>query len=165
MKKIVTVGLSFLLMLIGFFVVQPADKAFALSYDFTNPYSTGCSSKSPITYETKNIYKNGTKIGYVQLRGSAYCHTAWGRVVLNSAAPYNAYANVGVYRYYGSASTSNWNQRAFCNSKGGNGLVNKGQTSCYTGQLWDKDPYNSLAVVYIYSSDGRVIAQAQTGRH
>ncbi|MGG2087342.1 hypothetical protein ABFY59_10155 [Priestia aryabhattai] len=44
-------------------------------------------------------------------------------------------------------------------------MVNKGETSCYTSHLWDKGPYNSLAVVFVYSSDGKVIAQAQTGRH
>jgi hypothetical protein len=163
MKKLLNIGMIFTLVFGLFFAIAPINKAFALSYDNSNPYSTGCAYKSPITYETKYIYKNGVKIGYVQLKGSAYCHTAWGYVKLYSSAPYNTYANVGTYRYYGTSSS--WNARTFCNSSGGNGVVNKGETSCYTGQLWDKDPYNSLAVVYVYSSDGRVIAQAQTGRH
>ncbi|WP_249595567.1 hypothetical protein [Peribacillus frigoritolerans] len=47
------------------------NKTYALSYENTNPYSTGCVNKSPITYETEYIYKNGVKIGYVQLKGSA----------------------------------------------------------------------------------------------
>ncbi|MFC5653449.1 DUF2690 domain-containing protein [Paenibacillus solisilvae] len=124
---------------------------------------TRCAYKSPITYETKYIYQGSKKIGYVQLRGSAACHTAWGYVKFYSNAPYNGYANVGTYRFYGSGSASN--ARTFCNSTGGNDLVQKGQTSCYTGQLYDRDPYNSLAVVFVYSKTGAVIAQAQTGRH
>lgn len=40
-----------------FFAIAPMNKALALSYDNTNPYSSGCASKSPITYETEYIYK------------------------------------------------------------------------------------------------------------
>ncbi|MFC5647598.1 DUF2690 domain-containing protein [Paenibacillus solisilvae] len=162
-SKVISVGVLFTFVFGLIFAVSPTEKAFALSYDYSNPYSTGCAYKSPITYETKYIYKSGVKIGYVQLKGSAYCHTAWSYVKFYSAAPYNGYANVGTYRYNGTSSTSN--ARTFCNSSGGNGVVEKGQTSCYTAQLWDKDPYNSLAVVFVYSSTGSVIAQAQTGRH
>ncbi|MBD8137302.1 hypothetical protein V2I71_13995 [Peribacillus frigoritolerans] len=53
-------------------------------------------NKSPITYETEYIYKNGVKIGYMQLKESAYCHTAWGYLKFYSAAPYDYYANVWV---------------------------------------------------------------------
>jgi hypothetical protein len=162
-SKVISVGVMFTFVFGLIFAVSPTEKAFDLSYDYSNPYTTGCAYKSPVTYETKYIYKSGVKIGYVQLKGSAYCHTAWSYVKFYSAAPYNGYANVGTYRYYGTSSTSN--ARTFCNSSGGNGLVEKGQTSCYTAQLWDKDPYNSLAVVFVYSSTGSVIAQAQTGRH
>ncbi|PEZ84093.1 DUF2690 domain-containing protein [Peribacillus simplex] len=144
-----------------FFAIGPMNKAFALSYDNTNPYSTGCASKSPITYETEYIYKNGVKIGYVQLKGSAYCHTAWGYLKFYSAAPYDYYANVWVDSFNGKT------KRAFtsCASSGGNGWIMKGQTSCYTAQLWNLDPYNALAKAGIYSSSGALIISANTGRY
>ncbi|MDQ7862780.1 hypothetical protein RCO48_22405 [Peribacillus frigoritolerans] len=84
-----------------FFAIAPMNKTYALSYDNTNPYSTGCVNKSPITYETEYIYKNGVKIGYVQLKGSAYCHTAWGSLKFYSATPYDYYANVWVDSFNG----------------------------------------------------------------
>ena len=117
-SKVISVGVMFTFVFGLIFAVSPIEKAFALSYDYSNPYTTGCAYKSPITYETKYIYKSGVKIGYVQLKGSAYCHTAWSYVKFYSAAPYNGYANVGTYRYYGTSSTSN--ARTFCNSSGGN---------------------------------------------
>ncbi|MES1039933.1 DUF2690 domain-containing protein [Peribacillus simplex] len=124
-----------------------------LSYDNTNPYSTGCASKSPITYETEYIYKNGVKIGYVQLKGSAYCHTAWGYLKFYSSAPYDYYANVWGDSFNGTT------KRAFtsCASSGGNGWIMKGQTSGNTAQLWNLDPYNALAKAGIYSSSGALM--------
>ncbi|MFJ7469953.1 hypothetical protein ACIQWI_15525 [Peribacillus frigoritolerans] len=124
-----------------FLAIAPTNKTYALSYDNTNPYSTSCVNKSPITYETEYSYKNGVKIGYVQLKGSAYSHTAWGYLKSYSAAPYDYYANVWVDSFNGTT------KKAFTSSasSGGNGWIMKGQTSCYTSQLWNLDPYNALA--------------------
>ncbi|MDM5455398.1 DUF2690 domain-containing protein [Peribacillus butanolivorans] len=155
--------LLFVLCFSMIFAITPINKASALSYDYSNPYSTGCADKSPITYETKYIYsRTGVKIGYVQLKGSAYCHTAWGYVKFYSAAPYNYYAKAIVNSY-----TNGTTRRTFtdCASSGGNGMVMKGQTSCYTPQLWDKDPYKASAEVWIYTSDGWGTQNAITGRH
>jgi hypothetical protein len=114
------------------------NKAYALDYPSdTDPYKTGCAYNKPITYATKYIYKNGKAIGYVQLKGSAGCHTAWGYIKLYSAAPSNGYADVFIRRSDGA-------QRN-CANYGGNGVVNRGQTSCYTPQLWDYSPYTSYA--------------------
>ncbi|MFV5315278.1 hypothetical protein [Priestia megaterium] len=66
MKKVFNIGVLFFLIFGLFLGVGPTGKASALSYDGSNPYTTGCASKSPITYETKYIYKSGVKIGYVQ---------------------------------------------------------------------------------------------------
>lgn len=161
-SKVMSVGLLFTFVFGLIFVVSPAPKASALSYDGSNPISTGCAYKSPITYETKYIYKNGVKIGYLQLKGSAYCHTAWGYVKFYSAAPYNNYANVYLDSY---TNGTTWRRDASCASSGGNGMVMKGQTSCYTAQLWDKDPYKASAEVWIYSSTGAGTRYAITGRH
>ncbi|MBO1510295.1 DUF2690 domain-containing protein [Metabacillus bambusae] len=161
MKKLFNIGIVFTIIMGLFFAIAPIDKASALSYDYTDPYSTGCAYKSPITYETEYIYKNGVKIGYVQLKGSAYCHTAWGYLKFYSAAPYDYYANVWIDSYNGTT------KRGFasCANSGGNGWIMKGQTSCYTAQLWDKDPYNALAKAGIYSSSGALIQSANTGRY
>lgn len=77
----------------------------------------------------------------MQLKGSAYCHTAWGYLKFYSAAPNDYYANVWVDSFNGTT------KRAFtsCASSGGNGWIMKGQTSCYTAQLWNLDPYTALA--------------------
>ncbi|WP_223066134.1 DUF2690 domain-containing protein [Paenibacillus caui] len=156
------VGLLVTFFLNLLFTVGPTEKAYALSYDFTDPIATGCAYKSLITYETKYIYKSGVQIGYVQLKGSAYCHTAWGYIKLYSAAPYDNYANVYLDGFYGTT------RRAFTScykGDGGNGAVMNGQTSCYTGQLYDKDPYKASASAYIYTSTGAIAASATTNRY
>lgn len=58
-KKLLNIGLAVTLVFGLFFAIAPTNKTYALSYDNTNPYSTGCVNKSPITYETEYIYKNG----------------------------------------------------------------------------------------------------------
>jgi hypothetical protein len=109
----------------------------ALTYDYTNPYTTGCAYKQAFVYQTKYIYNRntGAKLGYVQLWGSAYCHTAWVKVYMYNAAPYNNYGNALIHRSNGTEAT--------CDSRGGNDAINRGQHSCYTPQIWDRDPYKS----------------------
>lgn len=161
LTKNISVIVVFAVFLGSFFFIAPAKKAYALSYDGTNPYSTGCAYKSPLTYETEYIYSAGVKIGYVQLKGSAYCHTAWGYLKFYSAAPYNYYANVWVDSFNGTAKRT----YVSCANSGGNGWIMKGQTSCYTAQLWDKDPYHALAKMGIYSSSGALVLSANTRRY
>ncbi|MGE7609352.1 hypothetical protein ACQKML_22365 [Peribacillus frigoritolerans] len=74
-------------------------------------------------------------------------------------ASYDYYANVWVDSFKGTI------KRAFtsCARSGGNGWIMKGQTSCYTSQLWNLDPYNALAKAGIYSSSGALIISANTG--
>ncbi|WP_274653347.1 DUF2690 domain-containing protein [Paenibacillus humicola] len=160
-SKALSIGVLFTFVFAMTFAAVPAGRTYAASYDGTNPYSTGCASKSPITYATNYIYKSGVKIGYVQLKGSAYCHTAWGYVKFYSSAPYNYYANVWVDSYNGST----YRTTVSCASSGGNDVVMKGQTSCYTAQLYDKDPYNAQAEADVYSSSGALIAYTYTGRY
>jgi Protein of unknown function (DUF2690) len=161
MKKIINIVMVLTFVFGLFFAIVPINKASALTYDGTNPYSTGCAYKSPITYETEYIYKNSVKIGYVQLKGSAYCHTARGYLKFYSAAPYDYYANVWIDSFNGTTKRG----YASCANSGGNGWIMKGQTSCYTAQMWDKDPYNALAKAGIYSSSGALIQSANTGRY
>lgn len=114
----------------------------ALAFDGTNPYTTGCAYKRAIIYETTYIYRYGKPIGYVQLRGSAYCHTAWAYVKLYSPAPSNNYVNAYVQR------GNRLGYELSCNSDGGNKAIQKNQTSCYTPQIWDRDPYKARAKAY-----------------
>ncbi|KKI91958.1 hypothetical protein WQ54_11735 [Bacillus sp. SA1-12] len=81
-------------------------------------------------------------------KGSAYCHTAWGYLKFYKAAPHDYYANVWIDSYNGTAKRG----YASCANSGGNGWIMKGQTTCYTAQMWNKDPYNALAKAGIYNS-------------
>jgi hypothetical protein len=114
----------------------------AMPKDGTNPYTTGCAYKRPIVYETFYITRKNKTIGYIQLRGSAYCHTAWAYVKLYSPAPTNNYVNAYIQR----GNPRGW--ELSCNSTGGNKAVQYKQTSCYTPQIWDKDPYKARAKAY-----------------
>ena len=99
------------------FVID-SNQASALSYDETNTYSTGA-YKKPIIYTTTYIVRSGKTIGYVQLRGSAGCHTAWAFLKFYSPAPKNNYVNAYIERYKNGYQLT-------CNSSGGNKAVQKG---------------------------------------
>ncbi|GAA3313012.1 hypothetical protein GCM10020331_002160 [Ectobacillus funiculus] len=70
---------SIFLLIFGLFNVAPMSKAFALSYDGSNPVSTGCAndavtkSYSYISDSHDNVY------GKVELKWSAKCKTSWGK--------------------------------------------------------------------------------------
>jgi hypothetical protein len=143
-KKVMNYSFAFvfvLSLLVSSFTIGSKSVS-AASYDNTNPYSTGCASNKPVTYQTKYIYKGSTKIGYIQLKGSAGCHTAWTYIKLYNPAPRNGYANAYIVRY----SNGMWRD---CNSSGGNGDIDKGQTSCYTPQIYDLSPYKARGEGYV----------------
>ncbi|MCH5584329.1 YjfA family protein [Shimazuella sp. AN120528] len=144
MKKLNYLGFSFVIALSIFVSTLSigSKPVSALQRDGTNPYTTGCANKKPIIYETTYIKHNKNIIGYVQLRGSAYCHTAWAFVKLYSPAPANNYVNAYVQR----GNPRGW--ELSCNSSGGNKAVQYKQTSCYTPQIWDKDPNKARAKAY-----------------
>ncbi|WP_028776875.1 DUF2690 domain-containing protein [Shimazuella kribbensis] len=129
-----------------FIQTQKVDAA-NLTYDSTNPYTTGCAYKNAFVYETQ--YFSG---GYLQLWGSAYCHTAWARVYLYNAAPWNGYADAFIQRSDG--------KELHCDDIGGNDTVDYGQHSCHTPQLWDRNPYKSWA-----GTDGGIIPYYKTDWH
>lgn len=115
-----------------------SNQASAAPKDMTNPYTTGCAYNKPITYQTNYIYRKGKQIGYLQLRGSVGCHTAWAYLKLYSPAPRNNYAKAYIQRYKRGLTLS-------CDSKNGNKAINYKQTSCYTPQIYDRDPYKARA--------------------
>lgn len=149
MKKVFNIGILFFLVFGLFLGVEPTSKAFALSYDGSNPVSTGCAndavtkSYSYISDSYGNIY------GKVELKWSEKCKTSWGKINLYHAAPYDNgayYANAVVYSY---TSSGTYRTRYTCGSSGGNGAIMKGQTSCYTAQVYNGAGYIAKAKGYI----------------
>ncbi|KRD81485.1 MULTISPECIES: DUF2690 domain-containing protein [Priestia] len=148
MKKVFNIGILFFLVFGLLLGVGPTG-ASALSYDGSDPVSTGCAndavtkSYSYIGDSHDNIY------GKVELKWSAKCKTSWGKIKLYHAAPYDNgayYANAVVYSY---TSSGTYRTRYTCGSNGGNGAIMKGQTSCYTAQVYNGAGYKAKAKGYI----------------
>ncbi|MCK6257360.1 YjfA family protein [Fictibacillus sp. KIGAM418] len=103
------------------------------SYDGKSPYYNNCDD-SAVTKDKKWI----DSVSYVELKYSTSCKTAWAKVTITKKATsyYEADARI-VRNTDGKALT--------CDGSGGNGAVNKGQTSCYTGMVYDYAPRKSQA--------------------
>jgi len=103
------------------------------SYDGKSPYYNGCAN-SAVTKDKKWI----DSVSYVELKFSTTCKTAWAKVTITQPAIYNHEADARIVRETdGKAYT--------CDSSEGNGVVNKGQTSCYTPMIYDLDPRRAQA--------------------
>ncbi|WP_028776249.1 DUF2690 domain-containing protein [Shimazuella kribbensis] len=154
-KRFLNIGFVFALafsFFVASFALNPIG-ADAAQYDGTNPYNTGCAYNQPVTYDTEYLVNNsGTRIGYVQLKGSAGCHTAWAYIKLYNAAPKDYYAETWIKRRYNTTQSLILNKTLLdCDKEtGGNGVIMKGETSCFTGQAWDKSPYNAQASGVVY---------------
>lgn len=102
-------------------------------YDGKSPYYNSCAS-SAVTKDKKWI----DSVSYVELKFSTTCKTAWAKVTITRPAIYNLEADARIVR--------NTDGKAYtCNSSGGNGVVNKGQSSCYTPMVYDLDPRKAQA--------------------
>lgn len=138
MKLLIKVSACLLLSLLvvtSIFSTTNSDKAYAEnhSYDGKSPYYNSC-DQSAVTKEKKWIDSNS----YVELKFSTTCKTAWAKVTVTRPAVYNIEADARIVRKTdGKAYT--------CGSAGGNGVVNKGQTSCYTPMVYDLDPRKAQA--------------------
>ena len=124
-----------LLIVTSMFSTTNSDKVYAEdhSYDGKSPYYNSC-DQSAVTKEKKWIDSNS----YVELKFSTTCKTAWAKVTVTRSAVYNNEADARIVRKTdGKAYT--------CGSAGGNGVVNKGQTSCYTPMVYDLDPRKAQA--------------------
>ncbi|MET1138388.1 DUF2690 domain-containing protein, partial [Bacillus subtilis] len=97
-----------------------------LLFDGANPVSTGCSVDAVVKASKRLSDGKGT----IELRYSPSCKTAWGRIVMDSVAKYSWEANATVQRNQDTKTLS-------CQDKGGNGVVNKGQRTCYTPMVYD----------------------------
>ncbi|MFD4818763.1 YjfA family protein [Peribacillus butanolivorans] len=137
-NKLKMIGLSLVMMLSMFvidFFIFGNNQALAENhnYDGKSPNYNSCAS-SAVTKDTKWI----DSVSYVELKFSTTCKTAWAKVTVTRPAVYNHEADARIVR-------STDGKAYTCNSTGGNGVVNKGQTSCYTPMVYDLDPRKAQA--------------------
>lgn len=104
------------------------------SYNGRNPITTGCANSAvepvqPVTFAG----------GYatISLKWSTVCQTAWAQVSFSSALGSGSWGNALII----SNTTSDYYS---CN-QAGNGSVQPGQRSCYTGMVDDPDGYSAYA--------------------
>ncbi|WP_051272182.1 DUF2690 domain-containing protein [Shimazuella kribbensis] len=127
-------------------------------YDGKNPYATGCSSTEVTKYSKSFSYQYtyGKYIsGTVYLKFSTSCKTAWSYVKINSALPSGYFIDGTV--------TRNTDGKFYRCEDGGNGAILPGQTSCYSGMVYDLDPNTAYASATIYKVDdwdGYVVYQS-----
>lgn len=106
-------------------------------YDGKSPYYNSCAT-SGVTKKSKIIYANGAS-AKLELKFSTTCKTAWAKITLSRPAKTDGEATALVVR-------NTDNKQFSCESPGGNGVINKGQTSCYTPMVYDLDPRKAKAV-------------------
>jgi hypothetical protein len=128
-----SIGMTLSMVVVAFGFGNNQAAAETHSYDGKSPYYNSCAS-SAVTKDKKWI----DSISYVELKFSTTCKTAWAKVTVTRPAIYNHEADARIVR--------NTDGKAFtCSSSGGNGVVNKGQTSCYTPMVYDLDPRKAQA--------------------
>jgi hypothetical protein len=140
MKALKRIMSCILLPFVAFFVLFGTSSFFnskvsaeTHSYDGKSPYYNSCAS-SAVTKDKKWI----DSVSYVELKFSTKCKTAWAKVTVTRPAIYNHEADARIVR--------NTDGKAYtCNSSGGNGVVNQGQSSCYTPMVYDLDPRKAQA--------------------
>ncbi|WP_434092120.1 DUF2690 domain-containing protein [Peribacillus frigoritolerans] len=109
------------------------------TYDGKSPYYNSCAN-SGVTKQSVKIYANGGSAN-LELKFSTVCKTAWAKITLSRPAIADGEATALVVR-------NTDNKQFSCASPGGNGEINKGQTSCYTPMVYDLDPRKAKAVAF-----------------
>ncbi|PJN89345.1 YjfA family protein [Bacillus sp. mrc49] len=109
------------------------------NYDGKSPYYNDCAD-SAVTKKSVKINANGATAD-LELKFSNTCKTAWAKITLSRPAKADGEATALVVR-------STDNKQYSCASPGGNGEINKGQTTCYTPMVYDLDPRKAKAVGY-----------------
>ncbi|MED3996307.1 DUF2690 domain-containing protein [Peribacillus frigoritolerans] len=109
------------------------------TYDGKSPYYNSCAN-SAVTKQSVKIYANGGSAN-LELKFSTVCKTAWAKITLSRPAIADGEATALVVR-------NTDNKQFSCASPGGNGEINKGQTSCYTPMVYDLDPRKAKAVAF-----------------
>jgi hypothetical protein len=141
LKRIVScISLTF----VAFFVLLGSSSFFnskasaeTHTYDGKSPYYNSCAA-SGVTKKSVTIYKDGAS-AKLELKFSTKCKTAWAKITLSRPAKTDGEATALVVR-------NTDNKQFSCASPGGNGEINKGQSSCYTPMVYDLDPRKAKAV-------------------
>jgi hypothetical protein len=105
-------------------------------YDGKSPVSTHCDDTGVV--KSSKSFSNSRTSGKVYLMYSTKCKTAWAYVKLNKKLQ-------SKYRVTGVVHRNNDGKISSCNGKGGNGYIVAGQTSCYSGMVYDYKPNTSYA--------------------
>ncbi|MDM5338525.1 DUF2690 domain-containing protein [Fictibacillus enclensis] len=108
------------------------------AYDGKAPSYNNCDD-SAVTKKKLKITNDDGSYANLELRFSTTCKTAWAKITLSRPAKSDGEATALVVR-------STDNKQYGCHNSGGNGEVNKGQTSCYTPMVYDLDPRKAKAV-------------------
>ena len=96
--------------------------------DGQSPVSTGCENDSVIEREDTSKDLGGGLTATLHLDFSPTCNAAWAKVVFNMALLDGTKGDAAIIR-----KDNNGNTRYYdCNSSGGNGRVEPGQTFCFT---------------------------------
>jgi hypothetical protein len=134
----------------GLFVGVSDTNAANYKNDGKNPVATHCDD-SGVAKKTKTFsskLKNGKKVtGKIYLMYSTKCKTAWSYVKLDKALPSNMEINASIHR-------NNDKKVYSCSSKGGNGMIQPGQKTCYSAMVHDYKPNTSYASATAYSPKG-----------
>lgn len=117
---------------------SPTRAATTYPYDGQNPISTGCYKDAQTERSNTGIviWSDLETTYTISLNFSYVCHTSWAKIVLDSVLPLGYQANAIV--------TRNNDERQYdCTT--GNGVVLAGQTSCYSGMVYDGAGFSAYA--------------------
>lgn len=137
MKRLILLLAVVLLMLGGVSATAAADEVGQPAARAENcQHSSGAGT--PISAAYVVSHSTGSRYGAVQLcrSGSYY----WAYIVLYEPEVYGWWATTHLFRYENGVHTSTWN----CNSTGGNGYVEPGQTMCWTPRTYAPNASTTL---------------------
>ncbi|GHO93581.1 hypothetical protein KSF_036290 [Reticulibacter mediterranei] len=134
----------------------PASASHAV--DGKNPTSYTVSGKTcaaTLSNSTpKSVSFNGVT-GTLYFQFSITCHAAWAKIVFSKAVAANALGNAKIVR--------NGDGKAYTCDSGGNLAVAPGQTSCYTGMVYDGPDATASAYGWYKSASGSSSWSSQLG--
>lgn len=119
--------------------------------DGLSPVSTGCSSGAVTERTATSGDLGGGLQATINLRFNLSCHAAWTQVVFNQPLPSNRFGDAEIDR-------NTDGKVFFCESSGGNGQVQPGQTSCFTPMVGDGPSESTFAQGWYFVSSWNVVA-------
>jgi hypothetical protein len=116
----------------------------ALAYDGTNPGATTCGNGSHPVYvlATAYINYNGSTIGRVELRQSAYCATVWSRVFNYTTGSVQAHETITIYSDPNGSSPVSYTSTDTLSGSGGS------TSSGWSNQYRDRPSFKASGEIY-----------------